>query len=83
MGDLGYGLVVLVPLPSTPDCSDAVAVRYRTALRRTGADLHRPILPPSQAHERGWVLWTSRSEKPGHSAFGFSRSCAVGKRNPA
>ena len=52
MGDLCYGLVVLVPLLSTPDYSDAVTVRYRTALLRTGADSHRPILPPSQAHER-------------------------------
>ena len=52
MGDLCYGLAVLVPLLSTLDCSDAVTVRCRTALRRTGAELHRPILPPSQAHER-------------------------------
>ena len=48
----GKELVVLVPLLSTPDCSDAVTVRYRTALNRTGADFHHPILPPSQAYER-------------------------------
>ena len=63
MGDLCYGLVVLVPLLSTPDYSDAVTVRYRTALRRTGADFHRPILPPSQAHERGVHAASSRLAK--------------------
>ena len=49
---LCYGLVVLVPLLSTPCCHDAVTVRYRTALHRTEADFHRPIPTPSQAHER-------------------------------
>ena len=47
---LCYGLVVLVPLLSTPCCHDAVTVRYRTALHRTGADFHRSVFPPSQAH---------------------------------
>ncbi|HEY9174252.1 MAG TPA: hypothetical protein VI136_18375 [Verrucomicrobiae bacterium] len=51
-GDLGYGRVVLVPVLSTPPCGDAVPVRYRTAHHRTGADFHRLILPPFQAHER-------------------------------
>ncbi len=51
-GRLCYGLVVLVPLLSTPHCCDAVTVRYRTILHRTGADFHRPIPTPSQAHER-------------------------------
>ena len=50
---LCYGLVVLVPLLSTSHCYDAVTVRYRTASHRTGADFHRSIPPPSQAHERG------------------------------
>lgn len=49
---LCYGLVVLVPLLSTSHCYDAVTVRYRTASHRTGADFHRSIPPPSQAHER-------------------------------
>ena len=52
-GRLCYGLVVLVPLLSTPHCCDAVTVRYRTVLHRTEADFHRPIPTPSQAHERG------------------------------
>jgi hypothetical protein len=51
-GRLCDRLVVLVPVLSTPCCHDAVPVRYRTALRRTGADFHRPIPTPSQAHER-------------------------------
>src|SRR5712692_8195442 len=51
-GRLCYGLVVLVALLSTPDCSDAVTVRYRTVHHRTEADFHRPIPSPSQAHER-------------------------------
>src|SRR6266704_5514382 len=51
-GRLGYGLVVLVALLSTPDCSGAVTVRYRTVHHRTEADFHRPIPSPSQAHER-------------------------------
>ena len=50
--NLCYGLVILVPLLSTPHCCDAVTVRYRTALRRTEADFHRSIPLPSQAHER-------------------------------
>ena len=48
-----YGLAVLSPLLSTPHCCDAVTVRYRTALHRTGTDSHRSIPSPSQAHERG------------------------------
>src|SRR5437667_4696104 len=51
-GRLGYGLVVLVALLSTPDCSGAVTVRYRTVHHRTEADFHRPIPSPSQAHGR-------------------------------
>src|SRR6266849_4874688 len=54
-GRLRYGLVVLVALLSTPDCSDAVTVRYRTVHHRTEADFHRPIPSPSQAHERNPV----------------------------
>ena len=50
IGRLCYGLVVLVPLLSTPHYCDAVTVRYRTALHRTEADFHRPIPTPSQAH---------------------------------
>ena len=52
-GGLCYGLVVLVPLLSTPLRSGAVTVRYRTALRCTEADFHCSIPTPSQAHERG------------------------------
>jgi hypothetical protein len=40
---LCYGLVVLVPLLSTPHCCDAVTVRYSTAFHRTEADFHRSI----------------------------------------
>jgi hypothetical protein len=47
-----YGLVVLVPLLSTPCFHDAVTVQYRTILHRTEADLHRFDHTPSQAHER-------------------------------
>ena len=47
---LCYGLVVLVPLLSTPPCGDAVTVRYRTILHRTETDLHRFVFWPSQAH---------------------------------
>jgi hypothetical protein len=47
-----YGLVVLVPLLSTPCFHDAVTVQYRTILHRTEADLHRFDQTPSQAHER-------------------------------
>ena len=47
---LCYGLVVLVPLLSTPHCCDAVTVRYRTIPHRTEADFHRSFLLPSQAH---------------------------------
>ena len=50
-GRLRFGRVVLVPLLSTPCCHAAVPVRYRTILHRTGADLHRSVFPPSQAHE--------------------------------
>ncbi len=52
LGSLCYGLVVLVPLLSTPPRGDAVTVRYRTALHRTETDFHRSIPSPSQAHER-------------------------------
>jgi hypothetical protein len=52
LGNLRYGLVVLVPLLSTPHCCDAVTVRYRTILHRTEADFHRHSPSPSQAHER-------------------------------
>ena len=50
---LGFGRVVLVPWLSTPPRGDAVTVRYRPVLHRAGADFHRPIPSPSQAHERG------------------------------
>ncbi len=46
-----YGLVVLVPLLSTPPCGDAVTVPYPTAPRRRGTDSHRSVPAPSQAHE--------------------------------
>jgi len=59
-GRLGYGLVVLVALLSTPDCSGAVTVRYRTVHHRTEADFHRPIPSPSQAHERDRLGRTRR-----------------------
>src|SRR6266852_923834 len=59
-GRLRYGLVVLVALLSTPDCSDAVTVRYRTVHLRTEADFHRPIPSPSQAHERDRLGRTRR-----------------------
>ena len=45
-----YGLVVLVPLLSTPPCGDAVTVRYPTTLRRRETDFHRSVCAPSQAH---------------------------------
>jgi hypothetical protein len=50
LDSLCYGLVILVPLLSTPHCCDAVTVRYRTILHSTGADSHRSIPSPSQAH---------------------------------
>ena len=50
IGRLCYGLVVLVPLLPTPHCCDAVTVRYRTILHRTGTDFHRSVFLPSQAH---------------------------------
>ena len=52
-GRLCYGLVVLVPLLSTPHRCDAVTVRYHTALHRTEADFHRSIPSLSQAHWHG------------------------------
>ena len=58
---LCYGLVVLVPLLSTPHYCDAVTVRFRTALLLTGADFHRSILSPSQAHERRALLGLNQS----------------------
>jgi len=48
-GHLCYGLVVLVPLLSTSHCCNAVTVRYRTILHRTGADFHCSIPSPSGA----------------------------------
>ena len=54
-----YGLVVLVPLLSTPPRGDAVTVRYPTTLRRRETDLHRSVCAPSQAH---WQF--SRCENP-------------------
>ena len=68
-GRLCYGLVVLVPVLSTPPRGDAVTVRYRTVLHRTEADFHGSIPSPSQAHERGlqaaeaWTLYRA-SEFP-------------------
>src|SRR5438445_4839780 len=64
-GRLCYGLVVLVALLSTPDCSDAVTVRYRTVHHRTEADFHRPIPSPSQAHERDRLGRTRRRPADG------------------
>jgi hypothetical protein len=61
---LCYGLVVLVPLLSTPHCCDAVTVRYRTVLHRTGTDSHRSIPSPSQAHERGRFARKFRLSRP-------------------
>ncbi len=49
---LCYGLVVLVPLLSTPHHGGAVMVRYLTASRRKETDSHRSVPAPSQAHER-------------------------------
>ena len=52
LGGRCYGLAVLVPLLSTSRCRDAVTVRYFTILHRKGADLHRSVPAPFQAHER-------------------------------
>src|SRR3990172_851091 len=62
---LCFGLVVLVPLLSTPPYGDAVTVRYRTVLHRTGADFHRSIPSPSQAHERASVPARSGENRQG------------------
>src|ERR1022692_5120068 len=62
-GRLCYGLVVLVPLLSTPHRCDAVTVRYRTALHRTEADFHRSIPLPSQAHDREPSRFAARRNK--------------------
>ena len=47
-----YGLAVLVPLPSTLCCHNAVTVRYLTATHRKEGDFHPSVCVPSQAH--GW-----------------------------
>ena len=52
LATLCYGLVVLVPLLSTPPCGGAVTVRFRTALHRTEPDFHCSVFPLSQARER-------------------------------
>jgi hypothetical protein len=59
-GRLCYGLVVLVPLLSTPHRCDAVTVRYHTALHRTEADFHRSIPSLSQAHWNGRLARAAR-----------------------
>lgn len=60
----------------TPPCGDAVALRYRTALGRTEADFHRPVFPPSQAHERDPPAATSTPavalKKLGHRRTGLA-----------
>src|SRR5260370_11070793 len=68
LGSLCYGLVVLVPLLSTPHCCDAVTVRYRKLLNPPLDSIHTCIssaflslikvsmsqsaTPPSQPHRR-------------------------------
>jgi len=69
-----HGLVVLVPLLSTPHYCDAVTVRYRTVLHRTGADFHRSIFLPFQAH---WQ-WS----RCGHSGLS-RRSAAKAEAQPS
>src|SRR6185295_1125302 len=64
---LCYGLVVLVPVLSTPPHGDAVPVQYHTALHRTGADFHRSDFPPSQAHERRHLAGPLPSPPPSPS----------------
>ena len=49
-GSLYYGLVVLVPLLSTPCCHDAVTLRYLTILHSKRVDLHHSVTTPFQAH---------------------------------
>lgn len=64
------GLAVLVPLLPTPCCHDAVTVRYRTILHRTGADSHRSDSAPSQAHkERFAVTSVFARERPPRRGF--------------
>ena len=48
---LAYGLAVLVPLLSTPDCFGAVTVRYLTIRHRRGADSPHSVPTPFQAHQ--------------------------------
>ena len=67
---LCFGRVVPVPVLSTPPCGDAVPVRYRTALHRTGADLHRSIPSPSQAHGRGRLGRSGPRPRGPHRARG-------------
>ena len=76
-GRLCYGLVLLVPLLSTPCCHDAVTVRYRTALHRAEADFHRPIPTPSQAHERRLPAGFARGKRASQ-ASGRSRHPEAG-----
>ena len=74
-----YGLVVLVPLLSTPCFHDAVTVQYRTILHRADADLHRFIQTPSQAHERGVYAastWKNERFRISHVAMNFEREAA-------
>src|SRR5712664_1214451 len=76
-GRLCYGLAVLVALLSTPDCSGAVTVRYRTVHHRTEADFHRPIPSPSQAHERdrrGRLPYDAGHFAPGRIELGVTIS---------
>jgi hypothetical protein len=52
------------PKLPTPHCCDAVTVRYRTVLHRTGADFRHSVLLPSQAHKPGDSSLGSRQTKP-------------------
>ena len=74
-----YGLVVLVPLLSTPCCHDAVTVRYPTTLRRRETDFHRSVFPPSQAHERAHP---GRSRSPTPSGPATATASSPHPRSP-
>ena len=71
---LCFGLVVLVPLLSTPPRSNAVTVQFCSVLHRSDANSHPSVFQPSQAHERGQLVRelqhlsrNSRTSRP-HSA---------------
>ena len=78
---LCFGRVVPVPVLSTPPCGDAVPVRYRTALHRTGADLHRSIPSPSQAHGRGRLGRSGPCLRGPHRARGEQMVWCVAARS--